>query len=437
MSFRHYRDETPDDPIERLRLRIEESEQYVQDEDDASPISDADKQALLDFSDELYLMPEEYGEHRHNKLLRHCVILAEQVGGLNDALENQNAAENLVRWINKEYDNVETGRDYKVALRTFGKRSVDAKHDDIPETLEWIKTSYPRNYDFKPKKKDMLRWEDDVLPMIDSCYNARDECLLALAFDGGPRGGEIKSLTVGDISDHKYGYNMHVEGKKGGRDVTLILSEPYIARWLAKHPGRDDPDAPLWSKLNKSEGMSNTMFMKIFKSAAERAGVSKPVTPTNFRKSSASHHASEGMSQASLEKRYGWVRGSKAAARYIRVFSDSSDRELAKIHGLDVEEDEPEPTAPVVCDRCGEKTPRHEPTCVWCGKALSVEAVDRLDEKAEEVRRQALRFAAQNPDLPDQIEDAQDMMQMMEAHPELKEDIHRFMDALNDDEEPA
>ncbi|MFD1565604.1 tyrosine-type recombinase/integrase [Haloarchaeobius amylolyticus] len=437
MSFRHYRTETPDDAIERLRLRIEESERYVQDENEASPISDEDKDALLEFSDELYLRNNEYSDHRHNKLLRHCVIMAEQVGSLADALEDRSAAQRIVRWINKEYENVETARDYRVALRQFGRR-VDLEPDSyetdsIPDSIEWIKTSYPKNHDHKPKKKEMLK-RDEVEAMIDATYNARDAALIALAFDAGPRGGELKSLTYGDITDHKYGYTVHVEGKKGGRDVLLIDSEPYVARWLAEHPSRERSD-PLWCKLNSPNKISNTMFSKILNKAADRAGVEKPVTPTNFRKSSASFHASRNLSQATLEKRYGWVRGSKAAARYIRVFSSESDREIAKMHGVDVEEDEPEPTAPLVCDRCGEKTPRNEPTCVWCGKAQSVEAVNDLEKKAEEVRRQTLRFVSENPELPEQIEDARDLMQMMDAHPELQDDIQQFMDALETDDE--
>ncbi|MFT4910597.1 MAG: response regulator RpfG family c-di-GMP phosphodiesterase, partial [Natronomonas sp.] len=73
----------PGDQIETLRARIEESEE----------VSDDDRSALLDFSDELYLLQTKYSDHRHLKLLRHCTRMAEHVGGLADALENRDAAE--------------------------------------------------------------------------------------------------------------------------------------------------------------------------------------------------------------------------------------------------------------------------------------------------------------------------------------------------------
>jgi len=82
-----------------------------------------------------------------------------------------------------------------------------------------------------------------------------------------------------------------------------------MSLWLNAHPASDDPGAPLWSKLKKPESISYRMYRNIFIDAAERVSLSKPDDPTNFRKSSASTLASKGVSQAHLEKRYGWKRG--------------------------------------------------------------------------------------------------------------------------------
>jgi hypothetical protein len=81
--------------IETLRERIEESEE----------IAVIDREAPLDFSDELHLLQTEYGDHRHLKLLRHCTRIAEHVGGLANALDDRDAAEEIVRRINPTYDN--------------------------------------------------------------------------------------------------------------------------------------------------------------------------------------------------------------------------------------------------------------------------------------------------------------------------------------------
>ncbi len=52
----------------------------------------------------------------------------------------------------------------------------------------------------------------------------------------------------------------------------LIPSVPHVHRWLDAHPDRDDPDAPLWSKLHQCEEISDRMVSKILDEAADRGG---------------------------------------------------------------------------------------------------------------------------------------------------------------------
>jgi integrase len=334
--------------LENLHDRIETSDE----------LDDDDREALQEFSDRLALLRSEYSTQRHEKLLRHCTIAAEEVGGLADALDDRDAAEELVRWLNREYTNEETNRDYRIALRMFGKRLAeidgDIPTDDkgVPGSLSWIPTTTSRNYDPTPDPAEMLEWEDDILPMIDVTMNARDAALIAVAWDSGARSGELLGLSVGDVSDHRHGLQISVDGKTGQRSIMLITAVPYLNRWLQDHPRRDDDTAPLWCKLQSGEEMSYQMCRKIPREAASRADVTKPVTFTNFRKSSASHLASNGVNQAVLEDHHGWTRGSTVAARYISVFADASDREIARAHGVDVSEEEPDPIAAITCPRC-------------------------------------------------------------------------------------
>jgi len=45
-------------------------------------ISDADREALIEFSHELYLLQTKHNDHRHLKLVRRCTRMAEHVGEL-------------------------------------------------------------------------------------------------------------------------------------------------------------------------------------------------------------------------------------------------------------------------------------------------------------------------------------------------------------------
>jgi len=112
------------------------------------------------------------------------------------------------------------------------------------------------------------------------------------------------------------------------------------------------------------------MIYKAFREAAERADVSKPVTLTNFRKSSAAFLASRNLNQAHIEDHHGWVRGSDAAARYIAVFGEDTERELARLHGKDVSDEEPDSIAPIDCPTCGRTNDRDASYCDQCGQTL-------------------------------------------------------------------
>lgn len=392
-------------------------------------ISDADGELLIEFSDRMDLLKSDYTDSRHKKLLGNCVRLAEEVGGLADALENRDAAETLVRYINRTYDNEESNRDYRIALRMFGEHVTDG--DGKPDSIDWISSTYSRTYDPAPNPSDMLHWEDHVLPMIDETRNSRDAAIIATAWNLGARPFEFQDITVSEVTDSSHGLQVTVQGKRGQRSPTLVLAVPHLQRWLDDHPAPNDPDAPLWSKLTSSESISDRMFRKILESAAKRADVTRPVTLSNFRKSCASYLASKNVNQAHIEDHIGWKRGSGVAARYVAVFGGESEREIAKAYGAEVEEEEPDPIAPIDCPRCQRETPRDRDTCMWCNQALDQGAVASIQTDQRELRSAVLQLAEENPDLLSDLEHARDLMTVFEENPELIGDATDFAEALS------
>jgi integrase len=420
--------QTPRQEVERLKERIQNDERDIDDE--------ADREQLIEFSRQLDLRKEEYSDHRHLKLLRHLTRIAENVGGLADALEDKKAAEDIVQWINTTYDNEETNRDYRVALRVFGKRVAPDDDGDPPGSIDWISSKTSRDYNPTPNPADMLELDDDVKPMIEAARNPRDKALIGVQYEAGFRGGELYDLTIGDVSDADEGLGIRVDGKTGQRTVHLTagFSIHALQRWLSEHPAPDDPDAPLWSKLNKPEQYSYQRFLQCFEEAAERADVTKPVTPTNFRKSNAYWLAKKRDANAALiEDRQGRKRGSDAVSRYIARFGEDTEKQYARLMGKEVEESEPTDRSPVECPRCTRETPRDEPKCMWCGQVLDYEAAQEIRAEQEEVRKAALRLVKSNPELVDDIEAARDLETVFENNPELFEEVQEFRDALSDD----
>ncbi|MCU4716624.1 tyrosine-type recombinase/integrase [Halapricum hydrolyticum] len=363
----------------RERIRAGGAAHYYRDENgdylggkDRSDeeLTDDDRENLLKFDQQLALLDSEYGEARRVKLLRHCTIMAEKVGGLTEALTDREAAEPLVAYANS-YKSVETRRDYRVALRMFGTRVLkrDPDEDGPPDSLAWIKTGLPKNHDPTPSRADMLD-DEDVDAMIEQgARNFREKALFATQYEAGLRGQELYDLTVGDVVDDENGVYIHVDnGKTGTRDVLCIGDAvAYLADWLEhEHPAPTNGDAPLWSKLGTPERASYQTFLKYFKRAAKRAGVSKTVTPTNFRKSNAYDLARRGFNAALIEDRQGRKRGSEAVARYIGRFGRESDEQYLGGHGVEQNADPAEDPRPVECVRCGKKTPRNKGRCANC-----------------------------------------------------------------------
>lgn len=411
----------PRDQIDALLRRIENGERDVGDE--------RDRELLAEFSDRLDLLREEYSDHRHLKLLRHATRMADHSGPLTDALEDRDAAEDVVRWIHDTYDNEETNRDYRVALRVLARRMTEG--DEVPDAVSWVSSKTSRSYDPAPDPVEMLDLEEDVRPMLDATTNARQEALIALQFDAGLRGGELYDLRVGDVADGKHGMLVRVDGKTGQRSVDLIMAVPHLQKWLREHPARDDPEAPLWSKLSAPDQISYQQYLEDFRRAAKKAGVEKPVTPTNFRKSNATWLAKQGANSHLIEDRQGRERGSKAVARYVARFGEDAADQYAKMQGIEIEEDDDTPgSAPVVCPRCEKQTPADREFCMWCDQMLEHGARAELQEEQEAKRRRFLQIAREDPALLDEVEETEDMIEFFDGDTSLIREARAFVDAV-------
>jgi integrase len=357
-------------------------------------IDERDKNLLLEYNRRLRRQRSRVGELRRLKNLKHLRLLAGHSQkydvdelpepALADTFEDSEAVGLFLDWIHATYSNEETNRDYRAALRSLGEHATDG---DISDPLDEISATTPNDYRPMPDPAKMYRWEAHIQPMLDAARYTRERAMIAVAWDAGLRSGELHGLRVGDVTDHKFGLSVTVDGKKGQRSVTLVPGVPYLRRWLENHPAPDDQSAPLWSDLDTVRDVTYAMKVKMLKKPARDADMSPPssATPTRMRKSSASYLASQGVNQAHLEDHHGWKRGSDAAARYIAVFGDANDRAIAKAHGVEVEDNDPDPIAPVECPRCSRETPRERGACVWCGQALAQETAREVDHQRTEI----------------------------------------------------
>ncbi|MCQ4334363.1 site-specific integrase [Natronomonas sp. F2-12] len=417
---------------ERIKKRSGLSEEEPED-DDYPRIRDDDAEALLEFSKQLDLLSSEYSDYRHEKLLRHCVIMAEQVGGLAEALEDRDAAEDIVRWINTERSTEdyaeETNHDYRVAIRIFGKRTL--KRDEVPEPLAWIPTGTSNNHDPTPRRSDMLEWNEAKKMADEGTNNKRDAALITVSYELGPRGEEMHEVRMGQVQDAENGLQIVLDGKQGEHSVTLINCGPHLQQWLSDHPAPDDDEAYLWCNLDDPyDNASYQTFLERFKKAADRAGIGKPVTPTNFRKSNTYWLAKQGANESLINARQGRTATSDHARRYLAEFGpENENNQYAELQGLEVETEKTKDRTPLTCPRCDKETPRDEPFCVWCHQAMEPDAVDKLEKEESEQRRELLRLAKENPELLDAVEEIEPLIETLGGDAKVINTAREFVEA--------
>jgi hypothetical protein len=99
---------------------------------------------------------------------------------------------------------------------------------------------------------------------------------------------------------------------------------------------------------------------------------------------------------------------------------------------MEVEDEEPDRIAAVVCDRCGERTPADEEFCIWCHQALDHGAVTEIEEIQGQKRRELMRVAKDNPELLDGLEEMESLIEAVGGDPEVVETARRFVDQVGD-----
>jgi site-specific recombinase XerD len=416
---------------ERIKKRSGLSEEEPED-DDYPRIRDDDAEALLEFSKQLDLLSSEYSDYRHEKLLRHCVIMAEQVGGLSEALEDRDAAEEIVRWINTERSTddyaEETNHDYRVAIRIFGKRTL--KLDEVPESLAWIPTGTSNSHDPTPRRSEMLEWDEAKKMADEGTNNKRDAALITVSYELGPRGEEMYEVRMGQVQDAENGLQIVLDGKQGEHSVTMINSGPYLQQWLADHPAPDDDEAYLWCNLDDPyDNASYQTFLARFNDAGERTGMDKPVTPTNFRKSNSYWLAKQGANESLINSRQGRTKTSDHARRYLAEFGpENENKQYAELQGLEVETEKTKDRTPLTCPRCDKETPRDEPFCVWCHQAMETDAVNELEQEESEQRRELLRIAKENPELLEAVEELEPLIESLGGDAQVIDTARQFVE---------
>ena len=177
-------------------------------------------------------------------------------------------------------------------------------------------TPYPKREQSLPLILSM----EEVSKLIDAADTPFHRILLMTAYGTGARRAEIVNLQLTDID--KSMMRIHIREGKGGKDREVSLS-PTLYQELRQHYRRLGRKPTLWlfpgGRYHSSDDpISDKVIWHACRTAAQRAGIRKPVHPHTLRHCFATHLYDSGTDICTIQKLLGHY-DLKETAKYIHL----------------------------------------------------------------------------------------------------------------------
>ncbi len=272
---------------------------------------------------------------------------------------------------------------YKKTIKKFYRWRFD---DDMPKWARRISLKCTET----PVQPSDLITKEEVDKLYRACNNPREKAIMALLLDSGMRIGALGSLRIKNIEFNQYGAILYLNKTSQSNKTTPLKGIPitwstgYLNQWLAMHPDRNNPEAPLWVNMkgrDRGKAMSYNTIRKALSDVAERSGVKKRIHPHLFRHTAITGWILEKFTEQEVKHRAGW---SKSNRRMFDVYGNFTDQEINKSiyahYGLAAAEK-------VVklerCPRCQTVLKPDMQFCPQCSLALSATAAKSIEDGSE------------------------------------------------------
>lgn len=116
-------------------------------------------------------------------------------------------------------------------------------------------------------------YHDTVRPIIEETEHPLTAAFVAVVWETGARPIEVAALTVDDLTETGFGFELELSGKGQGRTVEVVAATPFLRNWLQHRPQHDTGDRALWTKRSQSGELSIDTLRGMFREAASHADV--------------------------------------------------------------------------------------------------------------------------------------------------------------------
>jgi len=290
---------------------------------------------------------------------------------------------------NRPYS-INTRADLIRILKTFTLWLVDQGEIDIPEKkIRAIKIPTPK---LTRQASDLLTG-DEIQAMMKACQSSRDRAMVMTLYEGAFRVGEIGEMRWGALKFDSGGVVVNVTFKTNKpRYIRLVMAKEYLIKWQSDYPEPIGDDSLVF--LNeRRQPMTHAAVSRQLGRLADRAGITKHVTPHLFRHTRVTHLIQQGVSESVIKLMTWGSLDSKMFMNYAHLTGADIDREIYRLYGIEQREEKSDNKAlePVICPFCREINSPGSPYCHLCGEALDPNAAISAD--------MFKRFVNKNPEL--------------------------------------
>jgi integrase/recombinase XerD len=191
---------------------------------------------------------------------------------------------------------------------------VTLRRDDLAAEIFHLK---------EPVKLPLVLSRNEVKRILLMAPSLKARVMLSLAYGCGMRAGEVVRLRVGDIDGEQK--IIRIVQSKGRKDRNVMLPGDVLSQlrdWWKERPTRQDqgvagPDRVIFPGYN-GKHLSPRQISRLFKQAAQAAGIPKPVTLHTLRHSFATHLLERGVDIRVIQALLGHTKLT-TTARYASV----------------------------------------------------------------------------------------------------------------------
>lgn len=224
---------------------------------------------------------------------------------------------------------------------------------------------------------DMLT-EKDVEALIRAAGTERNRAIIAVLAETGIRPSELFNIQIKDVNLSSQVKAIAIFGKKRKRLRPIIGCVAYLATWLNVHPKADDPESPLFTKLD-GKPLTYAAGRKVIKLAFAEAKIRKSATLKLFRHSCNTYLYSK-FPQEVAGALQGHVPGSSMAKHYVHLSKERVSEPYLSAYGVKPREETKPFLMPKVCAICGLENTAEKIACERCKNPLTLKSALELSQ---------------------------------------------------------